>query len=112
MRHKNYRCSNCGVTMHSKDPATRSIFINYEPEEQALGTTFMGRMKPYHEGSSMECVELEYGIYDPTREESSVARALIHLRNTLSHMSDENIRRAACRHAWERVPSNGDDDAP
>lgn len=96
-----YRCTKCQVGMFSKCSSCRSVFIEHQENyAKGLAATSSFKIVPYNEGSSMRCLQVEFGCVMPD-DDSSKGDILIRLKRTLAEISEEALTQITCDHEWE-----------
>ena len=91
-------CARCGMTGHSKCPYCRTVFADNERNSvlQQLMTITRGSWMDKRfvdENGKDLVVTLNWSIGD-------IANHVCHLRDILSSLDDDGIRRLCCHHDW------------
>lgn len=102
-----FKCELCGAKAHSKNPATRSVFL-HDQDVAMFGTAFTASVEDdkFREGEQDFVLKMSmWKGKDGYETRASTAR-LFHKR--LQNMTEEQFVVLTCKHQWE--PVNGPQD--
>ncbi len=94
-----YKCTKCDETMHSKNPAIRSIFPSDPIATMMTNIINVATTKDKH---GKRVVVFEFPYCDTKPEEANDQLEMQCARN-IKHLTDDQITHWLCDHVWELV---------
>ena len=104
-----YKCTKCKATCISKNPWTRSVFLDNK-FLASMGSTTIVKTKPFKPGSDMLCFNIELGIFPMEMASPERIASTLHQEiKNLASLSESELKEFLCTHDWEITPGTGEE---